>query len=94
LDVRLGRRPVPESIGALADSTGPAPSLPAAEAGVSSKAPNRRNGRSKKTVRSDSGELTLATPRDRDGTFQPQLIEKHQRRVPGFDEKIVSLWQP
>jgi transposase-like protein len=38
------------------------------------------------------GELTLATPRDRDGTFEPQLIGKHQRRVPGFDEKILALY--
>jgi transposase-like protein len=38
------------------------------------------------------GELTLATPRDRDGTFEPQLIAKHQRRVPGFDEKILALY--
>ena len=59
---------------------------------MSKKAPNRRNGRSKKTVRSDSGELTIAIPRDRDGTFEPQLIEKHQRRVPGFDEKILTLY--
>ncbi len=40
----------------------------------------------------DLGELTLATPRDRDGTFEPQLIGKHQRRVPGFDEKILALY--
>ncbi len=33
--------------------------------------------------------MTLATPRDRDGTFEPLLIPKHQRRVPGFDEKIL-----
>jgi transposase-like protein len=38
------------------------------------------------------GELTIATPRDRDGTFEPQLIAKHQRRVPGFDEKILALY--
>ena len=43
-------------------------------------------------MRSDNGELTIATPRDRDGTFEPQLIEKHQRRVPGFDEKILALY--
>ena len=41
---------------------------------------NRRNGHSKKTVRGDRGELTLDTPRDREGTFEPQLIPKHQRR--------------
>ena len=38
------------------------------------------------------GELTIATPRDRDGTFEPQLIGKHQRRIPGFDDKIMSLY--
>lgn len=54
--------------------------------------PNRRNGRSKKTVQGNLGELTIATPRDRDGTFEPQLISKHQRRVPGFDEKILALY--
>ena len=54
--------------------------------------PNRRNGRSKKTVQGDLGEVTIATPRDRDGTFEPQLIGKHQRRVPGFDEKILALY--
>ena len=54
--------------------------------------PNRRNGHSPKTVQGDLGELTLDTPRDRDGTFEPQLIPKHQRRVPGFDEKILALY--
>ena len=38
------------------------------------------------------GELTLATPRDRNGTFEPQLIAKHQRRLTGFDEKILALY--
>ena len=80
MDVHLGRRP-----GAAANS----PSAPVAE---KQRSPNRRNGRSKKTVQGDLGEVTLATPRDRDGTFEPQLIEKHQRRVPGFDEKILALY--
>lgn len=53
---------------------------------------NRRNGRSKKTVQGDMGEVTLATPRDRLGTFEPLLIPKHQRRIPGFDEKIIALF--
>jgi putative transposase len=53
---------------------------------------NRRNGRSRKTVQGDLGELTIATPRDRNGTFEPQLIGKHQRRLPGFDEKILALY--
>src|ERR1700691_2789451 len=53
---------------------------------------NRRNGHSKKTLRGDRGELPLDIPRDRDGTFEPLLIPKHQRRLPGFDEKIFALY--
>ena len=45
-----------------------------------------------KTVQGDLGEITIATPRDRDGTFEPQLIPKHQRRLTGFDEKILALY--
>ena len=92
MDVHLGRR----SLAAPSDpsavtATAPAES-PAAETEPSRKSPNRRNGRSKKTVRNETGDLTIATPRDRDGTFEPQLIEKYQRRVPGFDEKILALY--
>ena len=43
-------------------------------------------------VRSEMGELGISTPRDRDGTFEPRLIGKHQRRVPGFDEKVLTLY--
>lgn len=53
---------------------------------------NRRNGHSKKTVGGDMGEFTLKTPRDRLGTFEPQLIAKGQRRLDGFDEKILALY--
>lgn len=53
---------------------------------------NRRNGRSQKTVQGDLGQVTIETPRDRNGTFEPMIIEKHQRRVPGFDEKILALY--
>jgi transposase-like protein len=53
---------------------------------------NRRNGHSPKTVQGDLGEVKIAVPRDRAGTFEPQLIAKHQRRVPGFDEKILALY--
>lgn len=53
---------------------------------------NRRNGYSAKTVQGDSGKLQLEIPRDRDGSFEPQLIPKHQRRIPGFDEKILALY--
>ena len=53
---------------------------------------NRRNGRSSKTVQGDLGEVTIATPRDRDGSFEPQLVPKYQRRMVGFDEKILALY--
>ena len=46
----------------------------------------------RKRCKANLGELTIATPRDRDGTFEPQLIGKHQRRLPGFDEKILALY--
>ena len=53
---------------------------------------NHRNGASAKTVLSESGAVTVAIPRDRAGTFEPQLIPKHQRRLPGFDAKVVALY--
>lgn len=53
---------------------------------------NRRNGYGRKTVLTDGGSVELAIPRDRASTFDPQLIGKYQRRFPGFDEKIVSMY--
>ena len=53
---------------------------------------NQRNGTSGKTVLTDDGPLTLDIPRDRDGTFEPQLIGKHERRFGGFDDKILALY--
>ena len=53
---------------------------------------NTRNGYGQKTVLTDTGRLALDIPRDRQGTFDPQLIAKYQRRFPGFDDKIVSLY--
>jgi transposase-like protein len=53
---------------------------------------NHRNGTTGKTVLTDDGSLALAIPRDRDGTFEPQLIPKHARRFTGFDEKILALY--
>jgi transposase-like protein len=55
-------------------------------------ATNHRNGTSAKTVIADDGPLTLDIPRDRDGTFEPQLIGKHERRFAGFDDKILALY--
>ena len=52
---------------------------------------NSRNGYGQKTVLTETGRLALDIPRDRQGTFDPQLIAKYQRRFPGFDEKIVSM---
>jgi len=53
---------------------------------------NRRNGKSGKTVQGESGRLTITTPRDRNGTFEPLLIPKHERRLAGFDDKILALY--
>jgi putative transposase len=53
---------------------------------------NHRNGYSKKTVITDTGQVELEIPRDRHGTFEPQLIAKYKRRFPGFDEKIISMY--
>jgi putative transposase len=53
---------------------------------------NSRNGYGKKTVTTDTGRIELEIPRDRQATFDPQLIAKYQRRFPGFDEKIVSMY--
>jgi putative transposase len=56
------------------------------------KAGNRRNGYSKKTVLTENEAIDLAIPRDRRGSFEPQLIAKYQRRFPGFDDKIISMY--
>jgi len=76
MDVHLGRQ---------GDATSPA-------AEEAKRSGNRRNGRSKKTVQGELGEVTLDTPRDRNGTFEPQIVGKHQRRIPDFDEKILALY--
>ena len=53
---------------------------------------NTRNGRSQKTLKGDFGELPIVIPRDRHGSFEPQIIPKHQTRWTGFDDKILSLY--
>src|SRR5258705_11345155 len=53
---------------------------------------NSRNGKSAKTIKGTFGDLALETPRDRNGTYEPQIIEKHQTRFTGFDENIISLY--
>jgi transposase-like protein len=76
MDVHLGRK---------GDAASPA-------AEEAKRTGNRRNGRSQKTVQGELGEVTLSTPRDRNGTFEPQIVGKHQRRIPDFDEKILALY--
>ncbi|EKO4991205.1 TPA: IS256-like element IS1414 family transposase, partial [Escherichia coli] len=53
---------------------------------------NSRNGYSTKTVITGDGPLELRTPRDRDGTFEPQLVKKNQTRITGMDNQILSLY--
>jgi putative transposase len=53
---------------------------------------NTRNGYGRKTVLTDTGKIGLEIPRDRLASFDPQLIAKYQRRFPGFDEKIISMY--
>lgn len=53
---------------------------------------NSRNGVTSKTIVGEFGELPIDTPRDRNGTFQPQILKKGQTRFDGFDDKIVSMY--
>lgn len=53
---------------------------------------NHRNGTTPKTVHTDTGTLPLDIPRDRAGTFEPQLVPKYRRRLPGFDAKVIALY--
>jgi len=53
---------------------------------------NHRNGTSEKRVLTDDGPVAVEVPRDRDGTFEPQLIPKHARRLAGFDDKVLALY--
>ncbi|SFJ28473.1 Transposase, Mutator family [Paraburkholderia megapolitana] len=53
---------------------------------------NQRNGRDAKTVLTEDGPMCIEVPRDRDGSFEPLLIPKHERRFAGFDDKIVAVY--
>jgi putative transposase len=59
---------------------------------VTNSAGNTRNGKSSKKLKGEFGELPIEIPRDRHGSFEPQLIPKHQTRWNGFDDKILSLY--
>jgi putative transposase len=64
----------------------------AAGAAKPSEVVNHRNGKSGKTVLTDEGPLRIEVPRDRAGSFEPQLIGKHERRFTGFDDKIIAMY--
>ena len=53
---------------------------------------NSRNGASSKVIKGEFGQAEIAIPRDRSGTFEPQLIQKGQTRFDGFDEKIIAMY--
>ena len=53
---------------------------------------NSRNGTTSKTLKGEFGEVEIETPRDRNGTFEPQMVKKHQTRWDGFDDKILSMY--
>jgi len=53
---------------------------------------NSRNGKTPKKVQAESGEIQIEVPRDREGSFEPVLVPKGRRRLPGFDEKVIALY--
>jgi putative transposase len=53
---------------------------------------NSRNGKTDKTLKSEAGEMAVEIPRDRNGTFVPQLVKKHETHFDGFDDKIISMY--
>ena len=59
---------------------------------VTNAAGNTRNGTSKKTLKGNNGVLPVNIPRDRHGSFEPQLVAKHQTHWSGFDDMIISLY--
>jgi putative transposase len=84
----LSRRLVNRALeGEMTHHLGYAPHSPAGQ-----HSGNSRNGKTTKTVKGKTGEMEIAVPRDRNGAFEPQLVKKHQRRLPGFDDKVVALY--
>ena len=53
---------------------------------------NPRNGKSRKTLKTDHGDMNISVPRDRQSDFEPQIVQKGQRRFTGFDDKILSMY--
>ena len=58
----------------------------------SSKSDNARNGKSRKGLFTDNGRMEIVSPRDRNGSFEPELVKKRQKRFDGFDDKILSMY--
>jgi transposase-like protein len=85
---RFKKALIERALGAeLTHHLGYAPGAPKPEA-----ATNHRNGRTAKTVLTDDGAVDIDVPRDRQGTFEPVLLPKHERRFTGFDDKILALY--
>ena len=79
---------IQQALGAeMSHHLGYAPGQPKPEGAV-----NHRNGKSAKRVLTDTGALAIEVPRDRAGSFEPQLIGKHERRFAGFDDKIIAMY--
>jgi len=73
--------------GEMTDHLGYEPRAPAGRG-----AKNVRNGHSKKTLKSDQGDVEIRVPRDRSATFEPKIVPKHERRLPALSDKIISLY--
>jgi putative transposase len=85
---RFKKALIERALGAeLSHHLGYAPGTPKPEI-----ATNHRNGTSGKTVLTDDGPVDIEVPRDRESTFEPQLIAKHERRFTGFDDKVIALY--
>jgi transposase-like protein len=85
---RLKKALIERALGAeLSHHLGYAPRAPKPDL-----ATNHRNGTSAKTVLTDDGPVPIEVPRDREGTFEPQIIPKHERRFTGFDDKVIALY--
>ena len=67
-------------------------SAPEGRGSGNSRSGNSRNGKSAKTIQTETGPLAIEVPRDRNGAFEPQLVAKRQRRLEGFDDKVLALY--
>lgn len=95
MDVHLDQersRTGPVATTAATQTATACPSVAEADRAGTGSGRNRRNGKSAKTVQGESGRLAIATPRDRNSTFEPLLIPKHERRLAGFDDKVLALY--